>query len=475
MPFILLMLLFYLLTASNAVTPQRDDDHIGRDTIDRDVIIIGGGSSGTYAAISLDRLGYSVALIEKEPILGGQVNTYHDPISNKTVDFGVLVFSNITVVIDYFNYLDISVTPLDEQSSKTSYADFRRDGKLLQIPNSVAWANESARTSALISYSDILSAYPYLANGFDLPDPVPQDLLLSWGSFLKKYKLDALAYFALNLVEGFGNILDQPALYVMKWFGELTVDSLLGKGVVPLTTKNHDNQEIYEKALFRLGTNAFVSSHVTAIERQDSGVKVSVSTPLGDKLFVGKKLLIAIPPTINNLRGLGLDLESEEEMLFAQFYNSFYWNMIIKNTGIPDDVEIDNVDVSSPLGLPSLPGLYGFRPSGLPSFHDALYGSPYYISEEEVKADVLATLSKVVKANGYKAESIPEIVGFANHSPFEPMVSTEAIRNGVYDCLNKLQGKRNTWWTGATWQTQDSPLIWNWTEYNLLPKIVADL
>lgn len=406
MTFVFSMLFLCLVPGIWAVPDQRKDDQFNNDTISRDVIIIGGGSSGTFSALSLDRQGYTVALVEKEPILGGHVNTYRDPVTNQTVDFGVLVFSNITVVLDYFHYLGVSLAPLGEQPRNTSYADFSGDGKFLQIPNSIPWANDSARASALVSYLHILEEYPYLANGFNLPDPVPEDLLLSWGTFLNKHNLDALAFFALNSIEGFGNVLEQPALYVMKWFGQFTVNSLLGNGVQSLTTENHDNQELYDKALTRLGRNAFVSSNVTAIERDNDIVRVSVSTPSGCRLLVGKKLLVAIPPTVNNLRGLGLDLGSEEETLFAQFNNSYYWNMIIQNSGIPDNVEIDNIDLSSPLGIPSLPGLYGFRPSGPPGFHLALYGSPHYISDQEVKANTLATLGKIISANGYSADTV---------------------------------------------------------------------
>jgi hypothetical protein len=67
----------------------------------------------------------------------------------------------------------------------------------------------------------------------------------------------------------------------------------------------------------------------------------------------------------------------------------------------------------------------------------------------------------------------PEFVEFNNHSPFELTVSSEAIKGGFYGQLNKLQGERSTWWTGATWQAQDSSQIWNWTEINILPKLAV--
>ncbi|KAF4625257.1 hypothetical protein G7Y89_g12913 [Cudoniella acicularis] len=121
-----------------------------------------------------------------------------------------------------------------------------------------------------------------------------------------------------------------------------------------------------------------------------------------------------------------------------------------------------------------MPGTYAIGSTGFPGLHSAYYSSPYTVSDEEVKADILATIATLVKAAGYPpANGTPEFVGFNNHKPFELTVSTEAIKNGFYQRLNALQGERRTWWTGAAWQAQDSSIIWNWTEHNILPKISA--
>ena len=43
--------------------------------LQRDVCVIGGGSSGTYAAIRLQQMGMDVALIEEKDRLGGMLCT----------------------------------------------------------------------------------------------------------------------------------------------------------------------------------------------------------------------------------------------------------------------------------------------------------------------------------------------------------------------------------------------------------------
>ena len=97
--------------------------------------------------------------------------------------------------------------------------------------------------------------------------------------------------------------------------------------------------------------------------------------------------------------------------------------------------------------------------------------------DEEVKADILATVARLVSSLGYEngnGTTAMELVGFNNHSPYLMTVDVDAIAGGFYERANRLQGTRRTYWTGAAWQTEDSSQIWNWTEYVLLPQLVAD-
>jgi heterodisulfide reductase subunit A-like polyferredoxin len=53
--------------------------YAAEDVLLRDVVIIGGGASGTYGAIALKDMGRSVVVVEKEPHFGGHVNTVSRP------------------------------------------------------------------------------------------------------------------------------------------------------------------------------------------------------------------------------------------------------------------------------------------------------------------------------------------------------------------------------------------------------------
>ena len=52
------------------------------------------------------------------------------------------------------------------------------------------------------------------------------------------------------------------------------------------------------------------------------------------------------------------------------------------------------------------------------------------------------------------------------------MVSASDIAAGFYTQLNALQGRNRTFYTGAAFQTNDSSLIWRFTQ-EILPQIAS--
>ncbi|OTA39908.1 hypothetical protein BTJ68_00017 [Hortaea werneckii EXF-2000] len=434
------------------------------EVIERDVCIIGGGSSGTYSAIRLQQMNKTFVLIEKENRLGGHVNTYIDPVTNQTLDYGVVVWENVSIVRDYFTHLDVPLSDVTLGEAPVSlYADFARVSKV--PPDALAPGN---LTMGFASYLAQLARYPYLTNGFNLPDPVPEDLLLPWGDFIRKYDLGAIAFAVYSYNQGMGNVLAQPTLYVLKYFTASTAIGASTGGFV--TTAHHNNQALYDRALGRLGSSALIDTHIIKIKRDRKGVEVWTSGPSGSKLIRARKLLITIPPKLANLKFL--DTDPVERAVFGQFNSSYYWNSIIKGSEISDNTSITNVDVAAPYGIPALPECHAIGYTGVPGLHTVYYSSPYPMSDEAVKSDIIAKHSELVELFGYgPATTPPEFVGFQGHNPYELTVSADAIRSGFYGKSESLQGRRRTWWTGAAWQTQDSSAIWNFTETIVLPQL----
>jgi hypothetical protein len=154
------------------------------------------------------------------------------------------------------------------------------------------------------------------------------------------------------------------------------------------------------------------------------------------------------------------------------FNNSYYWNAVIRNSGIPDDTSINALNPQAPYGIPPQPGIFTIQATGVPGLHAVFYGSASSMSTDQVKANILADIARVVKSAGFPAASTPaEFVAFGDHRPFQLTVPVAEIAKGFYAKANALQGKSNTWWTGAAWQEHDSSMIWNFTEYNIVPQL----
>jgi len=187
--------------------------------------------------------------------------------------------------------------------------------------------------------------------------------------------------------------------------------------------------------------------------------------------------LIAIEPVLENLKGLGLDLAPQEEQVFRQLNPSFYWTMVLRNSGIPQTEFITPIDLSAQLGIPAPPLDQRFVPNPLnvPNLSLTFFSSQSFISDQQVQEQVLSIVNKLVKANGFTSAGQPEFVAFHNHSPFEATVSAEAIRGGFYRTMNALQGERNTHFTGAAWQAHNSAEIWIYNDEILLPQLVKSL
>ncbi|KAK9452711.1 hypothetical protein V1511DRAFT_134897 [Dipodascopsis uninucleata] len=442
------------------VSAEKSDSAFGAcNIITRDVIVLGGGSSGTYSAIQLKDSGKSVVVVEQKDTLGGHTETYVDPSTNATVDYGVIYFHTTDIVKTYFERLNVSYTIEPATNDiETIYYDFSKG------VNATSY-NATNVEGALMKYVELLAKYSYIEDGFDLEYPVPEDLLIPFGLFIKKYDIEDLITIVFSFGQGLGNILDQPTLYVFKNFGTEIVEALQ-TGFISITS--HDTHEIYEKAETVLGTeNLLLSSRLLYVDRTKDFVEVAVKTPNGIKIIHAKKILVTIPPKVENL--VSFDLDETEYSIFSQFINTAYYTSLIRTSGLPNDVAFANAGVDTLYNLPPLPGVYSFTPTGISGLLGVKYGSPAIIPDEVVKADIVADVKK------WNPEAEVEFAVFSSHSPFELTVPSALIERYFYRDLYGLQGHSNTFYTGAAFHTQDSSMLWKFTLEKVLPKIIASL
>ncbi|KAK8097500.1 hypothetical protein PG984_016639 [Apiospora sp. TS-2023a] len=440
-----------------------------RDIYHRDVLIVGGGSSGVYSAIRLRDHGKTVMVVEKQGRLGGHAEAWVDPGSGTAVNIGVEAFANIDVVKDYFSRFDLSLTPPTGAAPTMTFVDFAT-GK---VAAGFAEPDASAFMTALDTYVSHLKEFPALQDSFNMTYPVHPDLLLSLGDFAAKYGVGDMIPQLFHYNQGSVPLLNVSMLYHFKYLNEDETTSLK-QGF--LSVDQYSVTELYNRAAESLSPDVLFQSIVVEMDRSSPDeVRVAIQTLAGPKLVIVKKLLSTIPPLLENLSGY--DLSDEERGLFGEFFANGYYTGILNNTGLDPSLTYVNHDSSRPYGLPELPGIYAMFSRPLPGdrfITNVYYGSPGVLSDDEAKADIVASLQRYQKENGLQVAQ-PEWLAFSNHAPFNLMVSNDKIAEGFYDELFALQGCRNTFYHGAAWHTQDSSALWKFTEYYVLPIMLVSL
>lgn len=442
-------------------------------TVSRDVCIVGGGSSGTYAAVRLKDMNQSVIVIERNDYLGGHTHTYRDPTSGETDDYGVIIWHNMTLVRNYFNRFNVSLEYISQDASSAVEGSLLVDFTTGQAVTNVTSPDP---TAALKAYGVQLAKYPFLNQGYYLPSPVPQDLVLPFGDFVQKYNLSAMVSTSFQYNQGQGDILNMPTLYTMKLFGADILQNLATGGF--LTTMQHNNSALYLNAAAYIGKdnillNTTVAFAIRPLANSTKGrtLLLTTSTDGTNSLLSCGKLLITIPPITDALTPFILD--TYEYSVLAPFKARGYYTGILSNAVLPpNSTQITAASASNAYGLPDFPTIYYLSSTRIPGLTDVKYGSNTPLSDDEVQANIIRDVQKLASANTIFSAQAPEFVAYKSHAPFELYVDAEDIESGFYDKLYGLQGYRNTWWTGAAWHVQDSSLLWNFTEHEVLSKMM---
>ncbi|KAI1911355.1 hypothetical protein LOZ12_003104 [Ophidiomyces ophidiicola] len=438
-----------LLNISCCIATVSDGPH-QEEVITADVCVIGGGSTGTYAGVKLKDEGKSVVIIEQEDHLGGHVGTFY--VDDKPIDYGVQGFFNTDITLKYLDRLKVSHEPLQPATTDNRYVNFRT-GKLVQ--------NESSPMelgASLLLYFAVVSKFKGIADGsYNLPDPVPEELLMPFGEFSKKYKLNGALPVVWMFAHGCGDILDATTLCVLQLFGKSHVAALL-KGYV---RAKRGTAEVYKKAAEILGQDVLYESKVSKVTRSNSGVTVVVRTK-GEKIkeIRAKKLLVTIVPTLGNMEGF--DLDEKEKFLFKQWSWKNYYIGIVKKSGLPENSTIVNLDPTKPAQLPHIPFVWRLDYLGVSGYHTIKIVGDSKLTESDAKELVLGGIRRMGSEGTFSIQK-PEIAVWGSHVPLTLGVSTEAVKGGFYRDLYALQGHKNTFYTGLSFCSDYSTLLWDFT------------
>lgn len=432
------------------------------DILQRDVLVVGGGATGTFAAVKLKDAGKTVAVVERDAQLGGHVDTFYDPVSGYPVDYGVQGYFANSQTQEFFAKFGIPLTSALSPPFPQKIADFNNG---FIVPNATA-PDLASMAPQLAKYAAVLAQhFPYLAQGtYDLPDPLPEDLLIPFGAFAAKYDLLDTIPLVWNFAMGVGNLLEANTLHVLQNFGLAHVLALQSGFLVA----QQGNQVVYNKAAAFLGADVVLfNSTVLKLERGDDGVTAVIKTADGPKLIQGKKLLVTVPPTLGNLGQF--DLDTTEKTLFGQWANVPYYIGVLAKTGLTDQTTFLNANLSSPDTLPRAPLVWRLETVGVPGYQiTKVIGEASSQAAQRLVTDAVTRLDRSLQTDGTKTE----FVRWEEHDNLQLHVSPAALAQGFYKQLYSCQGKRSTWYTGNAWATDYSSLLWAFTEQRILPSLL---
>lgn len=416
---------------------------------------------------------------------GGHTSVYHDPATGKPINVGVQAWMEYKDTFDFVTRMGVSTNGSMHFASLTSkFVDFQT-GRL--VDGYAAPAND-AKFAALQVYLDACEKYEnmLLPGFFDFPDPaqIPEDLLMPFGQFVDKYGIAAaVPQLWQSTVQGVGNFMDVPTMYVMQASPAPMVRALLGKGAaaVPPSGNLH---ELFERIEEFLGDDVQYSSQAVASTRtEDDGVSVTIQSSIDNANCTvhAKRLLLAVEPTAANTAPF--DLDDAERAVFAQLGYTTVYAGIVRHPSLQVGTSYGNtLPAAAPANytvypLPAQVGRFDYLDTTADMFSFTAVGRA-----DDTPASMRALIGRAIagmvstgvagaEADAAGAPAEVEFPAFADHGLMHSRVSAAELRGGFIQRQLGLQGRRSTWYTGAAFTSAFSTVLW---EYNnvLLPHVI---
>ncbi|KAJ2900644.1 FAD dependent oxidoreductase [Zalerion maritima] len=416
------------------------------DMINVDVLVIGGGASGTYAAIELQKMGKKVVVVEAKDKLGGHVDEFSG------IDYGVLGYMNSGgITSDFLDYLGVAYTKLPVFTDNVEVYDLKLGAPL---PDTIPPPSPEALPLALETWLQTLAQYeqytqPTLATAAD----IPAELLQPFAAFVaSNQELTPLLPTMFTAIS-YPNLAQAPLLYAIQEFNSLFIEAVFGLGSEPsglFKPSSFRNSEIYEKAKICQGTQ----------QRQRGVARYVVSTPDGEVTVKARKVVFSIPPTPENLAPLYPT--AKQTAAFDGLTWSDSWPCLIDAPGIAPGTNLWNVDLTqleTGFGLPVTPSIWAYQYSGVSSFYmTAVSGDPG-LSLEESQGIITTSIGNLA-ASGLIGSGDLQFAACASHSMLTMKPAPEGLAAGMYKHMAEMQGYMNTWYVGRTWASDYSSIIW---------------
>ncbi len=431
--------------------------------MERDVCILGAGASGMYAAGRLKEMGYSVVVLEKLDRVGGHAHTHKDAATGEFQEMGVRIFPDVDIIQKTYKRYGIRLNRIDLNQGKRKYVDIRTGKESgFKTPN-VFKILYSLLKYEILAHTKFKYVYK---EGFELPDDLSEELLMPFGEYLRKHKINEGFAPVTHYLQGYGRVKDLLTIYAYKNMKPYITQNIRQNSFV---APENGASEIYEKIAAELEGDVILQSSLQSVRRGEDFVEVLADTPNGLVSVKSKKLIVSFAPMLKNMEVL--DLDEKERDIFSRFKSGYYWTALARFDNVPEKTILFNVASTDILEGQIFPGMYSTVPTSIPGQWNILFGSPDNLSEDEVKARIVNDMENM-SGDGKVLPAGVTFQGFTkflNHTPFGLTVSADDIRGGFYKRLTALQGLKNTFYLGAALDTNDTSSVWLHAE-----KIVKD-
>ncbi|ORX98949.1 hypothetical protein BCR34DRAFT_606767 [Clohesyomyces aquaticus] len=424
----------------------------------RPVCVVGAGPAGLTAASKLEGKGFKTVIFEKQAEIGGKCQSYYDD-RGIFHPMGAAFYSNASYpqTVNVLNSAGVSSERFYLAGAREQFRYNYTDGVIEPLP---ALSNafllqlfaEIARYAPL--WQKVFAPYsvPSFKNG------VPAELAVSGADWLRNNNFTALPILLVNplALYGYGDINIVPALYTLQYITPDILTAFIGRHEVYYT----DFHKVWVQwAKKHIKGPITTSAEVNCIERGGDHPIIRYSQLINNHRHYGHQecssLIMAFPPTLDNLRTAGLDISDEEDEVFAPVGIHNYFSSAV-NLKLPFGVSYIQNSSSRTVPPPNDgEPVAVLRLSPNSTVSTAWSWGPYREFESEASAYNLlkSTLSKVNKdprdVNAMSVElQSADIRAFRKWDYF-PHFDTEQLKCGWYDKLNKLQGCKKTYWASG--------------------------